>query len=104
MMAAGLVLSAVGLVHMPCRVKGFAVKAPSMPRLQVKLATEAETLRKLLASPGNEAPLLAHLSAAPGYEAALKAGMDDPAIDQSIRQTYELANALGISGTPSFVI
>lgn len=37
-------------------------------------------------------------------EAALVAGMDDPAIDQSIRQTYELANALGISGTPSFVI
>ena len=37
-------------------------------------------------------------------EAALRAGMDDPAIDQSIRQTYELANALGISGTPSFVI
>ena len=37
-------------------------------------------------------------------EAALKAGMDDPAIDASIRQTYELANALGISGTPSFVI
>ncbi len=37
-------------------------------------------------------------------EAALRAGMDDPAIDKSIRQTYELANALGISGTPSFVI
>ena len=37
-------------------------------------------------------------------EAELRAGMDDPAIDQSIRQTYELANALGISGTPSFVI
>lgn len=37
-------------------------------------------------------------------EAALIAGMDDPAIDRSIRQTYELANALGISGTPSFVI
>lgn len=37
-------------------------------------------------------------------ETALRAGMDDPAIDQSIRQTYELANALGISGTPSFVI
>ncbi|MDF1607063.1 DsbA family protein [Hoeflea sp. YIM 152468] len=37
-------------------------------------------------------------------ESALRAGMDDPAIDQSIRQTYELANALGISGTPSFVI
>ena len=35
---------------------------------------------------------------------ALIAGMDDPVIDQSIRQTYELANALGISGTPSFVI
>ena len=37
-------------------------------------------------------------------EAELRAGMDDPSIDQSIRQTYELANALGISGTPSFVI
>jgi len=37
-------------------------------------------------------------------EAALRAGMKDPAIDQSIRQTYELANALGISGTPSFVV
>lgn len=37
-------------------------------------------------------------------EATLRAGMDDPAIDRSIRQTYELANALGISGTPSFVI
>jgi protein-disulfide isomerase len=37
-------------------------------------------------------------------EEALKQGMSDPAIDQSIRQTYELANALGISGTPSFVI
>ncbi|MEM5494229.1 DsbA family protein [Hoeflea sp. AS16] len=37
-------------------------------------------------------------------EAALRDGMNDPAIDQSIRQTYELANALGISGTPSFVI
>lgn len=37
-------------------------------------------------------------------EAALIAGMEDPAIGESIRQTYELANALGISGTPSFVI
>ena len=37
-------------------------------------------------------------------ETALREGMDDPAIDQSIRKTYELANALGISGTPSFVI
>ncbi|MBV6651757.1 MAG: DsbA family protein, partial [Hoeflea sp.] len=37
-------------------------------------------------------------------EEALKQGMSDPAIDQSIRQTYDLANALGISGTPSFVI
>ncbi|KGF68163.1 DSBA oxidoreductase [Hoeflea sp. BAL378] len=37
-------------------------------------------------------------------EAALRAGMEDPAIGDSIRQTYELANALGISGTPSFII
>lgn len=47
------------------------------------------------------------IDVAKGYgvdETALRAGMDDPAIDESIRQTYELANALGISGTPSFVI
>lgn len=37
-------------------------------------------------------------------EAPLRAGLDDPAIDQSIRQSYELADALGISGTPSFII
>lgn len=37
-------------------------------------------------------------------EDALRAGMEDPEIDQSIRKSYELANALGISGTPSFVI
>ena len=37
-------------------------------------------------------------------EAALISGMEDPAIGESIRETYELANALGISGTPSFVV
>lgn len=37
-------------------------------------------------------------------EAALRTGMEDPAIEQSIRQSYELADALGISGTPSFII
>lgn len=37
-------------------------------------------------------------------EDALRAGMKNPEIDQSIRKSYELANALGISGTPSFVI
>lgn len=37
-------------------------------------------------------------------EAKLREGMEDPAIDESIRKSYELANALGISGTPSFVL
>ncbi|MDP2119685.1 MAG: DsbA family protein [Hoeflea sp.] len=37
-------------------------------------------------------------------EASLKAGMQDPAIGDSIRLTYALADSLGISGTPSFVI
>ncbi|MCY0146558.1 DsbA family protein [Hoeflea sp. G2-23] len=37
-------------------------------------------------------------------EATLRAGMDDPEIEQSIRQSYQLADALGISGTPSFIL
>lgn len=37
-------------------------------------------------------------------EDALRAGMTDPAIEDSIRKAYTLADALGISGTPSFVI
>jgi protein-disulfide isomerase len=37
-------------------------------------------------------------------EEALRAGMADPAIGDSIRQAYTLADALGISGTPSFVL
>lgn len=37
-------------------------------------------------------------------EEALREGMADPAIEDSIRKAYTLADALGISGTPSFVI
>lgn len=37
-------------------------------------------------------------------EDALRAGMTDPAIEDSIRKSYTLADALGISGTPSFVL
>ncbi len=37
-------------------------------------------------------------------EEALRAGIADPAIGDSIRKAYTLADALGISGTPSFVI
>jgi len=35
---------------------------------------------------------------------ALTARLDDPAIEASINEAYELANALGISGTPSYVL
>jgi protein-disulfide isomerase len=37
-------------------------------------------------------------------EAALRAGMDDPAINEEIRDTYDLADKLGINGTPSYVV
>jgi protein-disulfide isomerase len=37
-------------------------------------------------------------------EAALRTAMEDPAIADGIRSTYALARALGVEGTPSFVI
>lgn len=37
-------------------------------------------------------------------EAALKAAMKDPAIGEAFNRTYELANKLNITGTPSYVV
>jgi len=37
-------------------------------------------------------------------EAELKAAMDDPSIEQGYRETFQLADMLGISGTPSYVV
>jgi protein-disulfide isomerase len=37
-------------------------------------------------------------------EEALRESMNDPAIEDSIRRSYQLADMLGISGTPSFVL
>lgn len=37
-------------------------------------------------------------------EDELRPLMDDPSIDEEIRSAYQLADALGISGTPSYVI
>ncbi|GAB4352213.1 MAG: DsbA family protein [Oricola sp.] len=37
-------------------------------------------------------------------EAALRKQMTDPSIVERIRSTYELANSLGITGTPAYVI
>jgi protein-disulfide isomerase len=37
-------------------------------------------------------------------EDALREAMSDPAIEASIRRSYQLADTLGISGTPSFVL
>lgn len=37
-------------------------------------------------------------------EAALEKKMKDPAIDASIKQAYALANELGITGTPAYVV
>lgn len=37
-------------------------------------------------------------------EAKLREAMNDPAIDEAFNRTYELANKLQISGTPSYVV
>ncbi|MER2537260.1 MAG: DsbA family protein [Rhizobiaceae bacterium] len=37
-------------------------------------------------------------------EAALREGMKDPAIGRAFEETYELANRLAITGTPSYVV
>ncbi|PWW03523.1 protein-disulfide isomerase [Hoeflea marina] len=37
-------------------------------------------------------------------EARLREAMKDPSVDASIKQAYTLANDLGISGTPSYVV
>jgi 2-hydroxychromene-2-carboxylate isomerase len=40
-----------------------------------------------------------------GYDIAeLKARKDAPEIEARLRETYELAESLGLQGTPSFVI
>ena len=37
-------------------------------------------------------------------EQALRAQMEDPAIDAEISRSYELADALGITGTPTYIV
>jgi protein-disulfide isomerase len=45
------------------------------------------------------------LAAEAGYdEASLRLEMEDPAIAENLRATFDLARALGLEGTPSFVI
>lgn len=39
-----------------------------------------------------------------GDEAEIRARMEDPSIGERIRATYALANELGISGTPAYVV
>lgn len=52
----------------------------------------------------NEAVALAIAAELGVSEATLRPLMSDPAIDDQIRQAYELADLIGISGTPSYVI
>lgn len=50
-------------------------------------------------------PIAYQIAAHVGFDIpSLKKGVADPAIDQKIAKTYELAKALGLQGTPSFVI
>ncbi len=52
----------------------------------------------------NQAALLKLAEEVGGDAAAVENAMKDPSIDEIIRANYELAEALGIRGTPAFVV
>lgn len=62
--------------------------------------------QKLLAGPGRagEATAIKLALSLGADEAKLHAAMQDPAISKAFDQTYDLANKLAITGTPSYVV
>ncbi|MBW3098939.1 DsbA family protein [Pseudohoeflea coraliihabitans] len=61
--------------------------------------------RQLLGGERANEDVAVHIATALGAdESALRAGMQDPAIKDDIREAYRLSDALGIRGTPSYVI
>jgi protein-disulfide isomerase len=58
----------------------------------------------MTAPSADEATALAIAAELGVEEAALREAMQDPAIDEEIRQSYELADALGFTGTPSYIV
>lgn len=80
--------------------------AVSMAFHMLKPESYAEFHRKLLGSSGRatEAAAIKVALSLGVEEAALREAMKDPAIKDAIGNTYELANDLAITGTPSYVI
>lgn len=56
------------------------------------------------AGSANEASAMQLAVSLGGDEGALRTAMADPKTNDALRRTYELANALNITGTPSYVI
>ena len=61
---------------------------------------------QLIASQGRatEASAIALALSLGADEAKLREAMQDPAIGETFQQTYDLANQLSITGTPSYVV
>jgi protein-disulfide isomerase len=78
----------------------------SMAFHKLKPDTYGEFNRKLLGSSGRATEAAAiKLAVSLGVdEAALREAMKDPAIKDAVALTYDLANDLSITGTPSYVI
>lgn len=59
-----------------------------------------------MAGPGraSEASAIAVASSLGVDEAAIRAEMNNPEINRAFGETYELANRLAITGTPSYII
>lgn len=78
----------------------------SMALLKLQPESYAEFHRKLLGSSGRatEAAAIKVAVSLGIEEAALREAMKDPGIRDAVAQTYELANELSITGTPSYVI
>lgn len=66
----------------------------------------AEFHQRLLSSPGRagEDSAMEIALSLGADESALRAEMEDPEIVRAFSETYELANALAITGTPSYVV
>ncbi len=95
-------------------MKEFPILGPDSQRAaQVSMAFHklspdkyAEFHTRLLGGSGRatEAAAIKVALALGADEAALRSAMKDPGIGEAVAQTYELANRLSITGTPSYVI
>jgi protein-disulfide isomerase len=81
----------------------FAARAALASRKQAKYVPFHEALMAADGQVGEDGVL--EIASQVGLDVdRLRRDMEDPAIEAAIRRNLELANALGITGTPSFVI